>query len=129
MEFLNALAGIPLPLIVALIICLVLVTAYMAYEHAKLKGLDGIRAEVYQLMLQAEHAYLQSGTGKQKLKYVVSRARSLLPGWLQFFVSEDFLMDLIDAWFREVKDLLDDGKINESQPPAEELQAACQDAN
>lgn len=121
MDLWNAVGGMPVLLIVAIAIILVLVTVYMAYEHAKLKGLDGIRAEVYQLMLKAEHDYIQSGAGRQKLKYVVSRARSLLPGWLQFFISDDFLMDLIDSWFREVKDLLDDGKINESQNP-EELQ-------
>lgn len=125
MDFWNALAGIPLPLLFALIVFLVFLTVYMIYEHAKMKGLDGIRAETYQLILTAEHMYRESGAGRQKLKYVVGRARGLLPGWLQFWLTEDFLMDLIDIWFLEVKDLLDDGKINESsEPPKEETSGA-----
>lgn len=114
MDLWNALAGMPVPVLLALVICLVLVTAYIGYQHAKLKGLDGIRSEVYQLMLQAEHTFRGNKEGLQKLKYVVGRARSLLPGWLQFFVTEDTLMKIIDIWFLEVKDLLDDGKINDS---------------
>ena len=120
MELWEALAGAPTPLLFVVIAFLLIVTVYFLVEHAKMKGLDGIRAETYQLVLEAEHMYKASGQGRQKLEYVVSRARLLLPGWLQFFVSEDFLMDLIDAWFREVKDLLDDGKINESQRLEEE---------
>ncbi len=121
MELWKALSSIPLPILFLIIICLVIVTAYIGYKHAKLKGLDGIRAETYQLMLKAEHMYTESGAGRQKLKYVVSRARLLLPSWLQFFITEDVLLELIDLWFREIKDLLDDGKINESSgPPADE---------
>lgn len=116
MEFLNTLAGIPVPLLIFLIVCLVLLTVYIGVQHAKLKGLDGIRGEVYQLILQAEHRFTENKAGLQKLKYVVSRARSLLPRWIQVFVTEEALMELINIWFREIKDLLDDGKINESTP-------------
>ena len=120
MELWDALAGIPLPFLFALIVLLLFVTIYCIAEHAKLKGLDGIRAETYQLILTAEHMYKESGAGRQKLKYVVSRARLLLPGWLQVFFTEEALMKLIDMWFLEVKDLLDDGRINESQQEQQE---------
>ena len=49
------------------------------------------------------------------MKYVISQARHLLPPWLQALISERALERLLETWFREVKDLLDDGKVNGSQ--------------
>ena len=66
-------------------------------------------------ILKAEHVYNESGQGKQKLKWVVSQARELLPKWMQVFVTEEMMMKVIDEWFKGVKDLLDDGKVNGSQ--------------
>ena len=85
-----------------------------AYLYFKEKTLNEIRADVYQLFIQAEHRYTESKQGKQKLKWVVSRARGLLPNWLQMFITETALENIIDLWFRAVKDLLDDGKYNKS---------------
>lgn len=91
------------------------VTLVITFQYAKHKGLEGIREQVYQLILKAEHMYKESGTGQQKLKWVVQQARGLLPKWLQVIMSEDALLKIIDVWFCGVKDLLDDGKINGSQ--------------
>ena len=46
------------------------------------------------------------------MKWVVSKARSLLPPWLQLVMTEDVFIKLIQIWFNGIKDLLDDGKIN-----------------
>ena len=108
MDIWTALNSVPTPILLFILIVLVIVTVYIVIENARMKGLEGIRAEIYQYMLKA-------GAGRQKLKYVVGKARGLLPGWLLFFISEDFLMELIDMWFAQVKDLLDDGKINNSE--------------
>lgn len=113
MDFLAAIGSIPEPVLILLLIIFVILTVYIIYENAKMKGLEGIRAQVYQYMLKAEHMYVSS-EGRQKLKYVVHNARMLLPDWLRFFISDEALMNLCDAWFKEVKDLLDDGKINSS---------------
>ena len=85
-----------------------------AYLYFKEKKLSEIRADVYQLFLEAEHRYTETKQGKQKLKWVVSRARGLLPDWLQIFITESALEKMIDLWFGAVKDLLDDGKYNKS---------------
>lgn len=121
MDIWTALNSVPAPILLFILVVLVIVTVYIVIENARMKGLEGIRAEIYQYMLKAEHMF-KSGEGRQKLKYVVGKARGLLPGWLLFFISEDFLMELIDMWFTQVKDLLDDGKINnsENQDVAEE---------
>lgn len=115
MELVNVLSQIPLPVIAVALLILAIITIVLAYQYAKMQGLDGIRQDVYQLILKAEHIYNESGQGKQKLKYVVSQARGLLPKWLQIFVTEEAMMKIIDKWFEGVKDLLDDGRVNGSQ--------------
>ena len=115
MELLNALSEMPLPVLVAVLLVLAVITIVITYQYAKMKGFDGIRQDVYQLILKAEHMYNESGQGKQKLKYVVNQARGLLPQWLRIFVTEDMLVKVINEWFKGVKDLLDDGKVNGSQ--------------
>ena len=90
-------------------------SSYSVACYRKAKGLDGIRMDVYQLILRAEHMYKESGQGQQKLKWVVQQARGLLPKWLQVFVTEEAMIKIIEKWFRGVKDLLDDGKVNQTQ--------------
>lgn len=112
MELLEFMRQIPAPLLFAALAILLIVTIIIVFQYMKAKGLDGIRLDVYQLILRAEHMYKESGQGQQKLKWVVQQARGLLPKWLQVFITEDALIKIIEKWFRGVKDLLDDGKIN-----------------
>ncbi len=106
---------IPMLVIVLLVALVFAISVGLLCSYFKDKRLDDIRADVYQLFLKAEHMYKMSGAGQQKMKWVVSKARMLLPGWIQAFVSEYALERIIEMWFREIKDLLDDGKVNGSQ--------------
>ncbi len=115
MELFNVLSQIPLPILVVVIVILAVITLVIAYQYAKMKGLDGIRTDVYQLILKAERMYNESGQGMQKMKWVVNQARGLLPKWMQSIVTEEMLIRVIEEWFKGVKDLLDDGKVNGSQ--------------
>ena len=115
MELSNFLSQVPVPVLILVIALLVIVTAVVVYQYAKEKGLEGIRKDVYALFLVAEHEIKGTKQGQQRLKWVVQQARGLLPKWLQTLLSEDALMKIIDWWFKEVKDLLDDGKVNGSQ--------------
>lgn len=115
MELLEMMKQIPLPVLVFTVAILLIVTIAMAVQYIKQKALDGIREDVYQAILKAEHIYNDSEQGKQKFKYVVQQARGLLPAWIQIFVSQEFLERLIEKWFQGVKDLLDDGKVNGTQ--------------
>ena len=114
MELLNVLHQIPAPVLAILIIIFVASVVYLVYAYAKLKGLDGIRKKVYKLFLTAEHMYKETAQGQQKLAWVVQQTRGLLPSWLQVILTEEALKKIIDAWFKGVKDLLDDGKVNGS---------------
>lgn len=96
------------------IIILVIGLAVAAYLYLKNKTLDEIRADVYQEFLKAEHRYVETKAGKQKMEYVIQRARSMLPTWAQFFITEAMLHKVVQLWFEAVKDLLDDGKYNKS---------------
>lgn len=84
------------------------------YFYARDLSLADIRADVYQMFLEAEHRPELVHKGKQKMKWVLSRARSLLPAWIQVFMTDAFLERVVQGWFDAVKDLLDDGKFNRS---------------
>lgn len=112
MELLNM---TPMWLIIVVLIIVALTIIMMAVAYFKGRSLEEIRNDVYQLILKAEHMYEESGAGKQKMKWVVSQARKLLPNWAQALISEDALMNIIQAWFDGIKDLLDDGKMNYSE--------------
>lgn len=114
MELLNYLKGIPMPVLAIIFVIALLVTVVMAFQYLKQKGLEGIRLDVYKLFLAAEHKFNNSESGKQKLKWVCQQARGMLPGWLSAFISEEVLEQIIDRWFKGIKDLLDDGKLNGS---------------
>ena len=100
--------------IILIVITLVIISVGF-YFYFRDKSLNEIRANVYQLFLIAEHNPEFAKKGKQKMKWVLSRARSLLPVWLQFFISDECLEKIVQGWFDAVKDLLDDGKLNKSQ--------------
>lgn len=112
MELLNM---IPMWVIIIVLIVVAVTVIAMTVVYLKNRSLEDIRNDVYHLILKAEHMYKESGTGKQKMKWVVSQARKLLPKWVQALISEDNLMNIIQAWFDGVKDLLDDGKMNHSE--------------
>ena len=115
MELLEFIKQIPLPILIIVLAILVIVTIVVVVQYIKQKGLDGIREDVYQLILKSEHMYNESGTGKQKFEWVIQQARGLLPKWLQVLVPESALRNLVQKWFDGIKDLLDDGKVNNSQ--------------
>ena len=85
-----------------------------AYIYLRDKSIEEIRTDVYHLFLMAEKAFTEGGSGKQKMAWVVSRARFLLPLWLQPYVSDELLYSVFEGWFKAIKDLLDDGKYNHS---------------
>ena len=99
-------------MVIILAVLTALVVGTFLWVYIRDKTIDEIRVDVYHLFLKAEHEF---GSGKQKMKYVVSQARKLLPSWLQYFLTDDFLESVIEQWFRAVKDLLDDGKLNGSE--------------
>lgn len=98
---------------IALIVIALAVICAGIYFYVRDKTLDEIRAEVYQKFLDAEHNKKLT-TGKKKMTWVLIQTRMLLPNWAQVFITDKLLEDVVEGWFRAIKDLLDDGKINSS---------------
>lgn len=101
-------------LTIILIVAAVAVIGAGVYFYVRNKSLDDIRADVYQLFLEAEHNPTVMASGKQKMKWVLSQARMLLPSWAKIFITDAFLEKVVEGWFQAIKDLLDDGKLNKS---------------
>ena len=112
-------------MVIILAVLTALVVGTFLWVYIRDKTIDEIRVDVYHLFLKAEHAFKESGSGKQKMKYVVSQARKLLPSWLQYFVTDEFLESVIEKWFQAVKDLLDDGKLLARVDTAEPEALVC----
>lgn len=110
-----------LAFIVVVAVLIVAFAVKKAVEYITKKGLEGIRLDVYKLFVQAEEAYKESGQGQKKFKYVVSLARSMLPKTVQVFVTQEMLETVVQLLFDDVKDLLDDGKLNDSTGEVQEL--------
>ena len=107
-------------LTIALIVITLVIMGFGFYFYLRDKTLDGVRADVYQLFLKAEHNPEFSESGKQKMKWVLSQARMLLPTWIQVFITDAFLEKVVEGWFQAIKDLLDDGKLNGTGKDSEE---------
>lgn len=103
---------------IVLIVSALAVMAAGVYFYLRDKSLNDIRADVYQKFLEAEHNE-RLNTGKKRMKWVLYQARALLPNWAQAFISDAFLEKAVEGWFRAIKDLLDDGKLNKSQTDTE----------
>lgn len=97
---------------VLLIFSIIAAFIVTAWVYVKNRTLDDIRDDVYALFLKAEHRYTESGSGKQKMEFVIQRARSMLPSWARLFITDEVLEAAVEMWFRAIKDLLDDGKLN-----------------
>lgn len=110
----ELLTVLPLPVLVLIGIVIAISMLALIYAYFKDKGLEEIRVDVYRLFLRAEHMVKESKAGKQKMKWVLSQARLLLPKWMQLIISEDIFEQIIQLWFDQIKDLLDDGKLNHS---------------
>ena len=94
-------------------VLMVAVAIFLVVKAMQNIGLEKIRAYVYQGFIKAEHEF-QQGENEQKFDYVVQLAKSSIPAPFNLFITEKLLRKVIQLWFDICKDLLDDGKINES---------------
>jgi hypothetical protein len=103
-------------MIVALtcVVVAICMTLFTVLSYLKDATLEDIRADAYKLFLKAENGFKGSGKGKEKMEWVFCAINSVIPNWLRLFISEDMIKELLQTWFDNIKDLLDDGKINKS---------------
>lgn len=92
------------------------VLVYIGYLVANRKW-EELRSDAYVLILQAERAWGKRD-GNKKFKFVLDTLYAKLPWILILFVDEDVLSDSIQYWYDELKDYLDNGKLDDSVPNA-----------
>ena len=103
--------------LVVSVICVIMAMVTIGitvYLYIRDNTIDGIREDVYQLFLKAEHMFTDSNSGQEKMKWVLSQIHNIMPAWARLFVSQATLEYVVQLWFNAVKDLLDDGKYNKS---------------
>ena len=87
--------------------------AYLFVKEMQRLGLEKIRGMVYRGFIEAENRF-KHGDNERKFEYVVALARENIPAPFNAFISVKLLKVVVQAWFDLVKDLLDDGRINQS---------------
>ena len=100
-------------MVIVLAVFTVVILAAFIYVFLRDRTLDEIREDAYKLFLQAEHDP-RFKTGKKRMVWVLSEVVKLLPAWVKWFLTDDFLEMIVEKWFQGIKDLLDDGKMNGS---------------
>lgn len=101
-------------LVAIAIIALFVFTCVKLYkEKGKLAMLEYVRQQAYKLMLLAEKKYGQ-GHGEFKFNYVIERLYPILPNTFKVIFTEEELEDMVQNWYMEAKDYLDDGQANDS---------------
>ena len=105
--FFDFLAQNWLPILFAVVIISYLTYLTITNQWTK------VREFAYQLMLLAERIFGDED-GKIKFDFVVRIVYKNLPIWLKPFVKEETIKKLIQTWYNDAKDFLDDGQFNDS---------------
>lgn len=97
----------------ATIIILLAFAAWVVYLVINKKW-DQLRGTAYRLILQAEKVIIGTKRGQERFETVFRQLYSLIPPWLQFFILESDLKEQLQKWYNDIKDYLDNGKIDNS---------------
>lgn len=100
--------------VVAIIVASVVIVVALIVLYIRNRSIEGIREDVYQLFLKAEHLFVESGAGAEKMDWVCEKAYEMLPKVVKLFTTPDMIRVILQKWFVQIKDLLDDGKKNDS---------------
>ena len=88
------------------------VVVVLLVVYLRNKSISDIRKDLYEVFLKLEHSITGTKAGQERLDEAVTAAYEMLPKWVRLFVSKARLRKTVDKWFVEIKDLLDDGKLN-----------------
>ena len=100
------------PLLAIIFLLFVVAIAVFLFVKAMQKiGLKKIQLYAYRWFEEAEYKF-NHGDNTQKFDYVIQLARSSIPSPFNTFITEKLLRKVIQIWFNLCKDLLDDGKLN-----------------
>lgn len=75
---------------------------------------EKLRLFAYMLILEAEKSLKGNKKGQERFNLVIDKLYAFIPKWLQFFLTEEFMRKKLQEWFIDIKDYLDNGKIDNS---------------
>lgn len=81
------------------------------------KKWDQLRGTAYWMILQAEDVIRGTKRGKERFETVLQQIYSLIPAWLRFWFPETLVREKLQDWYNQIKDYLDNGKIDGSLQP------------
>lgn len=96
----------------------IVITVILLVKYIRHVGFEAIREKVYKAFVVAENRF-QHGDNTAKFEYVINIAKSAIPAPFNLFITESLLRKVVQAWFDLVKDLLDDGKLNNTSKAVE----------
>lgn len=101
--------------IIALTVAYVLYLIRLNKTKGKAAAMEKLRADAYNLMLQAEKKWgRDNGTGSFKFDWVTKQMYNLFPETAKMFIDEIELEKWLQELYEKMKDKLDDGVINGS---------------
>ena len=92
----------------------IVIAGFLAVKYVQHVGLEKIRKNVYDLFIVAEREF-HHGENTEKFEYVIQWAKMAIPTPFNLFITEKLLRKVVQAWFDLCKDLLDDGKLNNTE--------------
>jgi len=95
------------------IIILVAFLVYIIYLIVNRKW-EELRALAYKSILQAEKVIVGTKMGQKKFEQVFTQIYNLIPPWLRLFFPKKTVREKLQKWFNDIKDYLDNGKLDDS---------------
>lgn len=100
------------------IAAVLMVAIFLLVKIMQTVGMEKVRKIVYKSFVVAENAF-QHGDNESKFNFVVRVAKDTIPSPFNLFITEATMRKVIQTWFDLCKDLLDDGKLNNSEGKGE----------
>lgn len=100
-----------------IIVALIGIIAYLFYvykKEGKQAAIEAAEKIAYKIMLAIEDRYGHDISGEEKFAEALNLFYLKLPPTLRYVVPEEKMAEFLQTCFDKMKDLLDDGKINNS---------------
>lgn len=102
-----------LPIVIPLLL-LLMYLGFILRTKGKEAAISELRELAYALMVKAQKQF-GDGQGSIKMEWVVEKLKPLLPRYTWLFFDEEDFITWLQTLYDKTLDLLDDGKINDSQ--------------
>ena len=95
--------------IVIFVVVSLIIAGIIKYRN----GLESVRPWAYKAILAAENMY-KHGDNETKFSYYFDKVYQVLPTFVRFFISKESLEKILEKWYLQIKDLLDNGVVDNS---------------